>query len=149
VGQPAALGPISDHWGYDRGLPVDRVYIEAFLARHAGDVKGAVLEVQDSRLIDRFGGGAVRRREVLDIDATNPSATILGDLCDPATLPGEAFDCFILTETLQFADDLDGAVRNAYAALRPGGVLLVTVPALSRIAPLPQSTTRGASPPTG
>lgn len=41
---------------------------------------GAVLEVQDSRLIDRFGGCAVRRREVLDIDATNPSAMILGDL---------------------------------------------------------------------
>lgn len=135
-GNMRRLAPFSDEWGYDRGLPVDRVYIEGFLARHASDVMGAVLEVQDSRQTDRYGGSAVTRREVLDIEPDNDLATIRGDLCDPATLSGKAFDCFILTETLQLVPDLDSALRNAYAALRPGGALLITAPALSRIDPL-------------
>ena len=40
--------PVSDHWGWDRGTPVDRYYIEQFLAEHAADVRGRVLEVKDS-----------------------------------------------------------------------------------------------------
>ena len=27
------IDPISRNWGYDRGLPIDRYYIEAFLSR--------------------------------------------------------------------------------------------------------------------
>lgn len=135
-GNMRRMEPFSNEWGFDRGQPVDRVYIEGFLERHARDLRGAVLEVQDSRLTDRFGDEAVTAREVLDIDVANTLATIVGDLSDPATLPQERFDCFILTETLQLVPDLDGALRNAYSALRPGGVLLITVPVLSRIDPL-------------
>ena len=45
--------PISRAYGFDRGTPVDRHYIEAFLQRHApspdysaGDIRGRVLEVE-------------------------------------------------------------------------------------------------------
>src|SRR4029453_14668409 len=50
--RPAWLGtlrrtrPLSNDFGYDRGTPVDRYYIERFLARHQSDVKGRVLEVK-------------------------------------------------------------------------------------------------------
>jgi hypothetical protein len=37
--------PFSDNWGWDRGTPIDRVYIERFLREHAEDVRGDVLEI--------------------------------------------------------------------------------------------------------
>src|SRR5262249_39627422 len=37
--------PISRSFGNDRGLPVDRFYIERFLATHAECIRGRVLEV--------------------------------------------------------------------------------------------------------
>jgi hypothetical protein len=36
------LTPISRLWGSDRGQPIDRRYIENFLKRHAGDIRGRV-----------------------------------------------------------------------------------------------------------
>lgn len=124
--------PVSDVWGFDRGTPVDRYYIESFLAEHRKDVRGRVLEVQDSRYTDRFGT-AVEQREVLDIDPANPKATLIADLADPEAFPAGAFDCFILTQTLHLIWDVRAAVSSAHRLLRPGGVLLATGPAVSRV----------------
>jgi SAM-dependent methyltransferase len=123
--------PLSDVWGFDRGTPVDRHYIEAFLAGHRGDIRGRVLEVQDSVYTDLYGSG-VEARDVLDVDPTNPRATIVADLSHPETLPANAFDCFILTQTLHLVYDLPAALRSCHRLLRPGGVLLMTGPAVSR-----------------
>ena len=72
----------------------------------------------------------------MDIDAGNPEASLVLDLCDPSSLPRERFDCIILTQTLQYLADLDTAFANLWAALAPRGVLLLTVPALAREKPL-------------
>lgn len=119
-------------WGRDRGTPVDRHYIERFLDEHRADVRGAVLELLNGDYTDRFGH-AITRREVLDIDAANARATLIGDLTRPEDLPADAFDCFILTQTLQFIYDTRAAIETSYRTLRPGGTLLATVPAVSRI----------------
>jgi SAM-dependent methyltransferase len=124
--------PLSDFWGFDRGTPVDRHYIEGFLAGHREDIRGRVLEVQDSGYTDRYGSG-VEGRDVLDIDPANPKATIVADLANPAAFPAGAFDCFILTQTLHLIYDLPAAVRSCHRLLRPGGALLVTGPAVSRV----------------
>ncbi len=138
--RPAFLGtlrrtkPLSDWWGFDRGTPVDRYYIERFLAEHRDAVRGRVLEVKDSRYTDRFGS-SVRERAVLDINSANPRATVIADLATADAVPTDSFDCFILTQTLQYVYDLPAALRHAHRILSPGGVLLVTAPALSRIDP--------------
>ena len=115
------------------GTPIDRVYIEGFLERHAHEIRGRALEVEGSYYTDRFDGSRVTERHVLDIDPTNERADIVGDLADPATLPARAFDTFVLTQTLQFIGPVERALENAYAALAPGGVILATVPAIARI----------------
>jgi SAM-dependent methyltransferase len=124
--------PVSERWGFDRGRPVDRYYIEMFLERHRADVRGACLEVADSAFTDRYGGG-VTGSDVLDIKPDNPNATIIGDLRRLDGVADATFDCVILTQVLQYIDDLDAAVRELHRILKPGGVLLLTVPSLSRL----------------
>ena len=57
--------PFCANYGYSRGNPVDRYYIEGFLARHAADVHGRVLEVGDHTYTRRFGGSRVTDSDVL------------------------------------------------------------------------------------
>lgn len=125
--------PISSFFGFDRGLPVDRYYIETFLAAQRADVRGRVLEIGDRAYTQRFGGDAVTRSDVLHARAGNPEATLVGDLCTGDGIPRGAFDCIILTQVLPFVWDVPAAIRTAAAALAPGGVLLVTAPGISQI----------------
>jgi SAM-dependent methyltransferase len=119
---------VSSNFGFDRGGPVDRYYIEGFLAERSDLIRGHVLEVKSAAYTNRFGGTRVAASEVLDIDRNNPDATIIADLNDAAELPDSTFDCIILTQTLQYVWDLPNAITQLHRSLRDGGVLLVTVP---------------------
>jgi len=127
------LSPVSRRFGFDRGLPIDRYYIERFLVEHALDIRGRTLEVADNAYTSRLGGGRVVRSDVLHAEAGNPDATIIADLSRDEGLPSQAFDCIILTQTLQMIYDLRASARHVYRALKPGGVLLATVPGISQI----------------
>jgi hypothetical protein len=94
--------PISSTYGFDRGTPVDRPYIEAHLAAHASDVRGRVLEVKDDEYARRYGGSRVTHVDVVDLDPSNPDATIVGDLDQPGVLDSDSYDCIILTQVLEF-----------------------------------------------
>jgi GT2 family glycosyltransferase len=136
---PVALGdlrrlePVSSVWGLDRGKPIDRHYIEAFLASHRSDIRGRVLEVKDPGYTELFGSAAVTARDVLDIDPSNQRATIVADLSRADGIASDQFDCFILTQTLHIIYDVKAALAQACRILRPGGVLLCTLPAVSRV----------------
>jgi SAM-dependent methyltransferase len=129
---------LSDRWGYDRGQPIDRFYIDGFLAQHCDDIRGDVLEVKEPLYVDRYGRN-VSRCEVLDIDPGNELATIVADLAQTDSLPPESFDCIVLTQTLQYVADVPAAVHNGCSALRAGGVLLATVPGVNRADEDPQT----------
>jgi glycosyltransferase involved in cell wall biosynthesis/peptidoglycan/xylan/chitin deacetylase (PgdA/CDA1 family)/SAM-dependent methyltransferase len=126
------LEPVSAVWGVDRGQPVDRHFIEGFLKQHRADIRGRVLEVKDPVYTDAFGEGVVAK-EVVDVATNNPVATIVGDLRDGRTLPSDSFDCFILTQTLHIIYEMAQVIESAAATLRPGGVLLATLPCVSRV----------------
>jgi len=138
--RPAWLGtirrtsPVSDHYGRDRGTPIDRFYIERFLEEHQQEIHGRVLEVKDRAYVDRYGTN-VEHCDVLDIDPANSKATIVADLSAAESISADRFDCFVLTQTLQFIYNLRGAIIHCHRILRPQGVLLVTVPAVGRIFP--------------
>jgi SAM-dependent methyltransferase len=126
--------PISATFGYDRGLPIDRYYIERFLAEHSAAIRGRVLEVGDSTYTTQFGrAGAVEHVDILDVRADNPRATVVGDLTKPEQFPADAFDCIICTQTLPYIYDVHAAVRTLHRILRPGGTVLATVSSVSRV----------------
>ncbi|HEY0972511.1 MAG TPA: methyltransferase domain-containing protein [Gemmatimonadales bacterium] len=127
------LDPVSRRFGYDRGQPVDRHYIEGFLARHAADVRGRVVEVGDDAYTRRFGGERVERADILHVSPANPRATIVADLASADHVPSDTFDCVIVTQTLHLIYDVAAAVRTIHRVLRPGGVCLATVPGISQV----------------
>ena len=124
--------PFSRDWGYDRGTPIDRVYIESFLESTSADVRGACLEVMNGAYTARFGGNRVTSMDVLDINPANTAATVVADLGEPGSLPPARFDCIIFTQTLHLIPDMRVALANVWQATAPGGVVLLTVPALGR-----------------
>lgn len=125
--------PISRDWGFDRGRPIDRYYIENFLTSCRSDIKGNVLEIGDNTYTKNFGGEQVTKSDVLHVAQNNKGVTIIGDLSNADNIPSNQFDCFILTQTLQLIYDLDSAIKTIFRILKPGGVVLVTVPGISKI----------------
>lgn len=126
--------PVSRVFGLDRGLPIDRYYIESFLAAHAGDIRGHVLEIGDDRYTRRFGAARVTARDVLQVPPGGPSGTIAADLAAADDLPGEQFDCAIVTQTLQMIFDVRPAIGHLARLLRSRGVILATAHGISRVA---------------
>ena len=127
------LSPISKKFGLDRGLCVDRYYIESFLAEFSTDIRGNVLEVGDDRYTKRFGGDRVIHSDVLHVEGGQPNATLMADLSRDPTLPPDKFDCIVCTQTLQFIYDLRAALRCLYRILKPTGILLVTFAGISQV----------------
>jgi hypothetical protein len=127
------LDPVSRTFGFDRGKPVDRWYIERFLAEHADDVRGRVLEVAEPTYTQWYGGNDVTKSDVLFAAPGNPEASVVGDLATGQGLPSGAYDCFVMTQTLQVIYDVSGAVRGTRDVLATNGVLLATVPGISQI----------------
>src|SRR5260370_7887040 len=123
--------PISRDFGFARGLPVDRFYSEHFMQQHAADIKGRVLEIADNAYPVRFGGAQVARSDVLNLTAS-PHASLVGDLATGEGVPASAFDCIILTQVLHLIYDMNAAITHMHRALNPVGVLLPTVPAITR-----------------
>jgi SAM-dependent methyltransferase len=126
--------PVDSNYGWDRGTPVDRFYIDDFLTTHVRDVRGRVLEVGGDDYTVRFGGDRVTRSDVLHAPPGNAEATIVADLADAPGIADGSFDCVIATQTLQYVYDLRAAVATIDRILAPGGVALITVPGIAKIA---------------
>jgi SAM-dependent methyltransferase len=123
----------SQDYGESRGQCVDRYYIDQFLAAHAADVQGRVLDFFDDDYARRFGGAKVTKVEVLHSAPGNPRATIIADLARGDNLPSDSFDCILCTQVLHCIFELDAAVRTLHRILKPGGVALVTGPGIQKV----------------
>ncbi len=125
--------PISPIFGIDRGLPVERYYIERFLEARSADIRGRCLEMGDPYYIEKFGGDKVEIADVMHVTEGNPVATIVADLSDADHVPSDTFDCIIFTQSLQMIYDMKVALDTLHRILKPGGVLLLTTHGISKI----------------
>ncbi len=121
--------PVSSVFGFDRGTPIDRYYIDLFL--HSESVKIPVakntLEVEENTYSRKFFPDG--RHDILHYDEGM-------DLTDTTTLPQEQYDVFICTQVFNFIYDVKAAIRGAHYLLSNGGTLLATVAA--QISPVSQ-----------
>ncbi|MEO6915545.1 MAG: methyltransferase domain-containing protein [Chitinophagaceae bacterium] len=126
--------PLSTAFGYDRGGPVDRYYIENFLKSNASLIKGRVLEIGDNEYTLKYGGAQVTQSDIFHVDETNTAAAYTGDISNAPHVPDNLYDCIICTQTLQLIYDYKGAIATCHRILKPGGSLIITVPGLSHVA---------------
>jgi SAM-dependent methyltransferase len=133
------LTPISRHFGFDRGEPIDRYYIADFLSRHGGKpgytlgaIRGRVLEIGEARYASEFAA-ELDAIDVLDPSDANRRANVIADLTDAPQIESNTYDCVICTQTLLLIYDVHAAVRTLHRILKPGGTLLATVPGISQI----------------
>jgi SAM-dependent methyltransferase len=125
------LEPFSATFGFDRGTPVDRYYMRHFVRSHTDALRGVAGEVSEPTYLGEFGDDRLQKIEVIDLDPANPRATLIADLSQSASLPAETFDCLVVTQTLQYIPEPERALAVCVESLRPGGSLLVAVPALA------------------
>ena len=111
--------PVSWNYGFSRGQPIDRLYIERFLKRHRALIHGNVLEVEERSYTNRFGGRKVTHSDVLHVSRDHPGATVVADLTDAPQIPSDQYDCVILTQTLQYIYETRAALRTLHRILRP------------------------------
>jgi SAM-dependent methyltransferase len=125
--------PISATYGFERGTPVDRYYVDRFFTAHRDVIRGRVLEIQTRDHIRRYGTDVIAA-DTLDI---NPAfqPTYCCDLAHADAVLSGSYDCFLLPNTLCFLRDLDGALREARRIVRPGGAILATVPGFVPLTP--------------
>ncbi len=129
------ITPISTAFGFDRGLPIDRYYIEDFLSRHQDDVRGHALEIGGDFYTRKYGGNRVTKSDILHVSPEHPRATIVADLSNADFIPSETFDCIIFTQTLQCIYDPRAAIKTLHRILKPGGTLLATTTGIGQISP--------------
>ena len=102
-------------FGVNQGIALDAFYVRRFLALHAADVRGAVLEDGAAGLARDLGANGV--------DSVQTRA-------DQGLPTKNAFDCIVSVDSLARAVDPRAEVAALHAGLRAGGVLLVAVPGL-------------------
>jgi SAM-dependent methyltransferase len=130
MGDLRRLRPLSRNFGFDRGTPIRRYYIEHFLSAHAEDIRGKIIEVGDDRYARRFSAQG-SEIEVLSPEAN--AGVIVGDLVSGAGVPRGRYDCAILTQVLHVLPDMRAAVATVHDSLAPGGVLLASLPCISQV----------------
>ena len=124
--------PVSRVFGNDRGTAIDRVYIEHFLNSNSHYITNRTLEIAEETYCKRFGSN-IEKQEILHYGKDNPNATIIGDLTNPESLPSNAVDCFVCTQTFNFIYDYKSAIKGAWHLLAENGVVLATVGGISQI----------------
>jgi len=127
-----SLKPISSSFGFDRGTPIDRIYIEHFLESNKEHIHGIVCEIAENMYSKKFGKN-IERYEILHYNNENDKATIIGDLTNPLALPANTINCFILTQTLNFIYNFKDAIKGIHFMLNQGGTALVTVAGITQI----------------
>ncbi len=127
------LKPISSKFGFDRGMPVDRYYIESFLEDNKEYIKGKCLEIHDNYYLKKFGEGKITECDVLDMYKDNKEANIYGNLKKLDNVASNTYDCLIITHTFGSIDDYQSAIGECWRILKKGGVLLATCAAMGPI----------------
>ncbi len=126
--------PVGKKYGSDRGGSICRYYLNEFLQAYKSAIRGKVLEVGDRYYTEKFGTG-VEKSYVLHFGSNGigDEFDFVGDLRDGKGIKNDFYDCIILTQVLDFVEDIRETPDILINALKPGGKLLISVSGISAI----------------
>ncbi len=111
-----------------KGLTSGRYYIRNFLSMYADECKGAFLEFGEPFFRDMFNPQHITSYDIIDI-LPNDSVTIAADIQQCPQIASNTFDVIVCTQVLEHVANPFLAVAELHRILKPGGKLLITVPA--------------------
>lgn len=125
--------PVCSNFGFTRGTPIDRYYLNQFISEIRHQVVGSVLEI----------GGIISNKELFQFTHTieyqtldlvfRPGVTIVGDVHDSTIIKPETLDTILIFNVLEHCHNPWVAVQNIYSWLRVGGKCICMVPSAQRL----------------
>ena len=116
--------------------PASRVPLDEWIAEQARQFSGLILNVgagEDSRL---YGD------RVVAVDAFAPDPTVRADLASPLPFADEVFDGAVCSEVLEHVSDPRLLLAELARVLKPGSMILVTIPFMVHYHPDPNDYLR-------
>ncbi|MGR4854902.1 class I SAM-dependent methyltransferase [Streptomyces violaceus] len=137
-GQLRRLTPICPDFGISRGTPIDRHYLNQFIAEIRDLVQGDVVEIggNDGNK-DVYGFTRTSGYRGLDIREA-PGVSLVGDAADPGIIPADSLDAIIAFNVLEHTARPWQVVDNMRQWLRKGGRAYCMVPSAQRLHGAPE-----------
>jgi len=130
--------PICKRFGFSRGTPIDRYYLDKFLSQVRDRVVGETVEI----------GGAKQNRDMyrltnvsnyMTIDSeAHPYVDVVGDAHDSTLLAAESVDSILALNVLEHCADPWLVAKNMHRWLRTGGCAFCMVPNAQRVHNFPR-----------
>lgn len=132
------LVPVCARFGFSRGTPIDRYYLDKFIDKARPLVHGEVVEI-GGRNSNRetYAFEHAKRYRGFDIFAS-PDNSLVGDAHDPKALPEAELDTLIAFNVLEHCPKPWLVIENMHRWLVPGGIALVMVPSAQRLHRMPE-----------
>ena len=130
--------PFCPRFGYSRGSPIDRYYLNLFVAEIRDQVRGDVVEVGGNNCNkNEYGFSRASRYRGLDVVAS-PGVDLVGDAAQPQCLPPSSLDGLVIFNVLEHTPRPWEIVANMRLWLREGGVACCMVPNAQRLHKAPE-----------
>jgi SAM-dependent methyltransferase len=129
--------PLCQFFGFMRGTPIDRYYLDQFIKSIQKEVSGITLEIGGEKTNQElYGFKLTTEYRVLDLPGW--SDDIVGDATNPEAVSDNSFDSIIIFNVLEHCENPQAVVDNIYKWLKPGGRAFAMVPCTQRIHPTPR-----------
>jgi len=119
---------ISNDFGFKRGTPIDRYYINDFLKKSSDIFIGDALEFGDTNYLDRFDD-KLQNKFIFNYSENHYTSNrmFFGDISKPDSLPFGTFDTIICINVLNFIFDISSALNGLHKMLKVDGRIILTV----------------------
>jgi len=119
---------LANDFGFSRGKPFDRYYIEDFLSMNRNLIYGKCLEFGDTVYTLAYGRSVSRATPFYYSDTPLILETAYyGDICHANSFPPSTFDCIICTNVLNYILNAQEALVGMKKILSDSGSIIVTV----------------------
>lgn len=133
LGDLRRVAPFDPMFGFTRGTPIDRYYLDRFIEHIRPEVRGAVLEIGGSRANrEKYRFDAAIEYRAMDVQRS-PDVDLVGDAHDRGAIPPGTLDAIVIFNVLEHCARPWIVAENLHAWLRVGGKVFAMVPSVQRV----------------